>query len=218
MINCDKCRNNLSAFIDEETTEQESSSIKEHLQKCSKCQRQYNELNGMRSALSSLRKIKTTASFDIILRDRLRREFRKRNTRTLASISSRFRAPAFTAAAVVVLLTGMLIGRTMQNPNPAINPTLAQQSDENTLQTFFNDRTVTADVRPDSSGSPVRVIYFVNADGQLQQINERQVVTVNYRLDNQRSLSRRSQIDSDQQAYGLRRGMVRQANIQTVKF
>ncbi|MDZ7724000.1 MAG: hypothetical protein U5R06_14615 [candidate division KSB1 bacterium] len=86
------------------------------------------------------------------------------------------------------------------------------------MQTLLSKRTET-DVSADSNadGEPVRVIYFVNADGQLQQINERQVVTVNYRLSNEQSISRRSQPDSDLKSSGIR-GMVRQANIQTVKF
>lgn len=220
MINCDKCRNNLSAFIDDESSELEAKRIREHLNHCSDCQRQYNELKSVKSSLSSLRKLKASPSFDIALQALLRREIYQHNAPTFSTF--RFRIPAFAAAAVLMLLVGALIGRNiLQSPVDYPNTPLARQNNENALQTFRSDAPVSAstDINPDSSGDrdPVRVIYFVNADGQLQQINERQVVTVNYRLPNQQSLSRRSQPVTEQTTSGIR-GMVRQANIQTVKF
>ena len=215
MINCDKCRTNLSAFIDDETNEQEASRIKKHLDACPGCQEQFKALKSVRTSLSSLSKISASPSFDVILRDRIRREMHDRSSRFSAALFPRFRVPAFAAAAVAVLVIGMLIGGTLLQ-TPASQ--LTQQNQEDALQTLLSERTET-NVNADSNtdGEPVRVIYFVNADGQLQQINERQVVTVNYRLSNGQSISRRSRPERDLESSDIR-GMVRQANIQTVKF
>ncbi|MDZ7723999.1 MAG: zf-HC2 domain-containing protein [candidate division KSB1 bacterium] len=119
MIKCDKCRSNLSAFIDDETSEQEAIRIKEHLDACPGCQEQVNALKSVRTSLKSLFKIQASPSFDIILRDRIRREMRKHSSRFSPALFPRFRVPAFAAAAVAVLLIGMLIGGTLQQTPPS---------------------------------------------------------------------------------------------------
>lgn len=216
MTNCDKCINDLSAFIDDETSPRQSETIKEHLEQCSRCQQRYEQLISVKSQLRSLRRLRTSPAFMTVLYAHLRRELRHRFS-GLAWIN-RFRMPAFAAGGLLLILLGAFMGRMVFTPQQQISPTVLSRN-SGALESFMENRTITTPTaaESDSSASPKRVIYYVNADGQLQQINERQIVTINYRLNDQRSLSRTETPRTAEHVSNVQ-GIMRHANIQTVKF
>lgn len=73
-MNCVEARENLSAYIDCELKQDASCELKEHLDKCDECRREYDELTETAYALRTLPDEALPENFDEILRVAINRE------------------------------------------------------------------------------------------------------------------------------------------------
>ncbi len=118
-------------FIDGELKGKEKNHFEKHMEACSACSNCVRQLAALRRKLSSLPEIKTSESFHLLLRERIRRELiKKQQYGSFDGVIKRF-VPVFGALAIVVTAFWLLNGQFTAEPSGSdmtamsgINPSL----------------------------------------------------------------------------------------------
>ncbi len=108
-MNCRQVKENLSAYLDGMLDENEQAEVKNHLEGCSECLKEYEELKKTVAVLSSLEELIPPADFRRKLRAKLEKGSVKKRNNILHSLAGRLKSvPRSTlipvAAAFVILL------------------------------------------------------------------------------------------------------------------
>ena len=106
-MNCTKCRNNISAYIDGMLDDAFASGMEKHLGECLSCRKEYESIMKIREICGKLPDVDLPFGFHEQLFDRLKREGRKRVFKAFGKFNRR--AVAGMAAALVLVLAGALV-------------------------------------------------------------------------------------------------------------
>lgn len=106
-MNCTKCRNNISAYIDGMLDDAFASGMEKHLGECLSCRKEYESIMKIREICGKLPDVDLPFGFHEQLFDRLKREERKRVFKAFGKFNRR--AVAGMAAALVLVLAGALV-------------------------------------------------------------------------------------------------------------
>jgi hypothetical protein len=74
MIPCQRFRKKLFNFIDDELDILQKKVVEQHLKECSHCREFLNQIHSLRSRIQNLTHIQTSENFNVLLRERIRRE------------------------------------------------------------------------------------------------------------------------------------------------
>ena len=123
-MNCDNCRELLSAFIDDNLSPQENKSVEAHIAECTNCARELQELLNTVSLLTKLPKIEAPEGFH----QQFKKRWDKENTRF-------YFWPGKTAwfAGIATAAAGMLVTLIFYNPLTYFNFPNIDNSKKNTL-------------------------------------------------------------------------------------
>ena len=80
MINCERFTSLITDYLDENLDKQQKAEFKNHLQSCKECAAVFERVNSLQQHLKKLPSVKTSPVFDIVLKNRLRRELVKNTT------------------------------------------------------------------------------------------------------------------------------------------
>lgn len=125
MAVCYKFSKQINDLIDDEISPTELQNLQAHLAGCSKCRQYLERSKQLKESFSALPHYKTSGTFDIVLREKLRNELKQEKLLKFSlplnmSIFTNYRKPAFAAALVVVVVSGFMISRAlMYNNNQA---------------------------------------------------------------------------------------------------
>ncbi len=109
MKHCQRFRDSLLEYFDDELDVQEKKEVEQHLKVCPHCMHFLNQLRRLRSHLRELPTIKTSENFHILVRERIRRDLaRQRRAKQSSTIIVRRFVPAF-GLTVLVALVGFLV-------------------------------------------------------------------------------------------------------------
>ena len=109
MKHCQRFRDSLLEFFDDELDVLEKKEVEQHLKVCPHCMYFLNQLRRLRSHLRGLPTIKTSENFHILVRDRIRRDLaRQRRAKQSSNIIVRRWVPAF-GLTVLVAVVGFLV-------------------------------------------------------------------------------------------------------------
>ena len=109
MKNCDHFTKLFSDYLDDDLDEPAKHSLLTHLKDCPACETKLNELKDIKRSLATLPRVKTSASFDMLLHARLRQEMRQKRGWSFPFFEVNWRVPAFAAAAICFLFLGAFI-------------------------------------------------------------------------------------------------------------
>lgn len=125
MDNCRRFDDCFSDYVEGNLDPEVREETQRHLQSCYRCSAYVRRIQLLRNNLRSLTRLKTSESFEIALRGRLKREMRRESLveRILPAIVLR-RAPAFGLAAVVILVGSYFAYQKFAHPKKGL-PTAA---------------------------------------------------------------------------------------------
>lgn len=106
MTPCEQYKADLLKMIDGELEPQAKKTLAEHLEACSVCNEFVKELLQLKTHLKSLPSVKTSDGFQLLLRERIRREMKGQYKRR--ETWKTYWAPAF-AFGVVVIVSGFVL-------------------------------------------------------------------------------------------------------------
>lgn len=106
-LDCDKVRELLSAFVDEELTAEEKSEVSEHLQSCSECRRERDSYYRLRNRLRSGEEEPLPAEFSARLHEALMAE-PKRSEKVVSFPKKRVLSLVAAAACLALIVVGAM--------------------------------------------------------------------------------------------------------------
>ncbi|MFQ6110195.1 MAG: anti-sigma factor family protein [Candidatus Aminicenantales bacterium] len=123
MDNCRRFDDCFSDYVEGNLDPEVREETQRHLQSCYRCSAYVRRIQLLRNNLRSLTRLKTSESFEIALRGRLKREMRRESLveRILPAIVLR-RAPAFGLAAVVILVGSYFAYQKFAHPKKVSQP------------------------------------------------------------------------------------------------
>ena len=150
MAICYNFQKKISAYIEGELTGPEEDKFNSHLEKCSSCRARVSNMKMLTSNLGQLPKYKTSSTFDVELRSRIRAEM---NKGSFVNIFNDMRTPLrmsmYATAAVIFISLGILIDQQYIHNQPALLSTQSNtvnsiplqkvQPQTNTVQKSFVD-------------------------------------------------------------------------------
>ena len=102
---CHRFRESMFDFFDGELDALRKKDLERHLQECSRCARFLDQILLLRSHLKTLTPVKTSDSFLVLLRERIRREVAgKRRTGVVSVSFARRWIPAFSLGILVLIM------------------------------------------------------------------------------------------------------------------
>ncbi len=112
MINCDKIAKQAFKYLEGSLTESERNEIMAHLDSCQACMARLSLARQTLAALHRLPPRKISADFDIVLHARMRHAaYQEQNFSRFPLLTWNWRVPAYAAAALVVVATGIFFQR-----------------------------------------------------------------------------------------------------------
>lgn len=114
-MNCSRILKKLSAYVDNEVSEQERRVISEHLKTCPRCQAELEQLLQISRSLDTVEHVETPPYFVPHLKQKLADRQSERGIRfPFIEWIKRATIPAFTAVCIVLaLITGSSLGKTL---------------------------------------------------------------------------------------------------------
>ena len=104
MINCDKFVSLITDYLDGTLGEQEKAEFNEHLLACKNCAPVFQRIKILRQHLKKLPSLKTSSTFEVVLRSRLRRELgRNRNWNWISNPWAKVSVVGLSAAALFLV-------------------------------------------------------------------------------------------------------------------
>ena len=120
MKHCQRFRDSLLEFFDDELDVQKKKEVEQHLKVCPHCMHFLNQLRRLRSHLRGLPTIKTSENFHILVRERIRRDLaRQRGAKQSSTLIVKRFVPAF-GLTVLVALVGFLV---LDHKDSLVEPT-----------------------------------------------------------------------------------------------
>lgn len=96
MIPCQRFREKLFALLDDELTGSQRKELERHVEECTECARCFGQLRRLRSYLKGFAPVRLSEDFQVLLRDRIRRELVGKGRPSVSTISFGWRwIPAF---------------------------------------------------------------------------------------------------------------------------
>ena len=146
MIPCQQFRQSILDFIDKELDVLERKKVEHHLSTCQNCNQFYERIRVLRSRLSKIKSIKTPDHFQVLIRERIRREALKRKSINLfAWFFSGWRWIPASAAIVVLLALGIWIASSTSIHSPYevnlqnVNANTSSESSASRVQYVIED-------------------------------------------------------------------------------
>jgi len=104
MSHCERFKEKLFKFLDNELEGAAKEEVLQHLQSCSACEAFYRQMHSLKQRLHDMKPVKTPVSFQIVLRERIRREKAHRKGIGLSYPPvSRIWVPAIAVTALVLI-------------------------------------------------------------------------------------------------------------------
>lgn len=105
MTPCQRQKKRLRAYLDNELAAIEKKEFESHLDECPDCGDHVRRLKSLRQSLKSLHSIPCDSNFDILLRERIRREMAGKTSRSFVTPAIRW---SFAAVAVLTISLGSI--------------------------------------------------------------------------------------------------------------
>ncbi len=114
MANCYKYQEYINDFIDDDIDTARKKELEEHIKICSSCNLNLKNLKLLKVSLKSLPRYKTSSTFDIVLRSRLKKEINKSSSFINLPFFPMIRlVPVFAAFTIILIFVGVLIGNSL---------------------------------------------------------------------------------------------------------
>ncbi len=122
MNSCSNYSRWFSAYIEDDITKQKRNKIDQHITTCSSCSQTLHEMQQLRQSLFSMRRLKTSASFDVVLQAQLRKERRREQNSKIKFpfFELNWKMPAYASLGVFLVFLGMMVQRFL--PTPSFTP------------------------------------------------------------------------------------------------
>jgi len=104
---CERFKNNILDFIDNELDSIRKKELRRHVEKCHDCECLVRQIRVLRTQLKSLPRIKTSENFNILLRDNIRRELAGKRKFIAARLTSPSRLLPALGFALVLIAFGV---------------------------------------------------------------------------------------------------------------
>lgn len=108
MKDCDHYIHLFSDELDETIDPQKRTALQSHLRACSACREKLDSLRGVKNSLASLPRVKTSDSFDIVLRAKIRQEqrYQRSSSRSFSFFEFGWKTPAYAVVALLLMFVG----------------------------------------------------------------------------------------------------------------
>ena len=114
MAICYKYQKYINDYIDNDIEAARKKELEEHLQTCSSCSEDLKNAKLLKQSLASLPRYKTSPTFDIVLRSKLKKEIHKTSSLLNLPFFPMIRpVPAFAALTIIFIFVGVLIGNSI---------------------------------------------------------------------------------------------------------
>ena len=112
----------INDLLDNEISPTELQNLQTHLAGCSQCRQYLERSKQLKASFSAMPRYKTSDTFDIILREKLRSELNQEKLFKFSlpfdmSLFTNYRKPVFAAAMVVIIASGILVSRNLVDNN-----------------------------------------------------------------------------------------------------
>ncbi len=166
MKDCDHYIHLFSDELDETIDPQKRIALHSHLRACSACREKLDSLRGVKNSLASLPRVKTSDSFDIVLRAKIRQEqrYQRSSSRAFSFFEFGWKTPAYAVVAILLMFIGAQFQRFATMPsNPQPDTRIALEDALNGNMNYIDPGyLVISDV--DSMSNTVRVFNYPNLD------------------------------------------------------
>ena len=113
MTPCERYKQAILDAVDLEDTSSLSKDIQSHLKQCAACAKFYENLCSLKKGLQKLKPVKAPDSFQVVLRERIRREAANKPGIRFAEQPRRISAPWAIGAAALVVIGSLYLGQHM---------------------------------------------------------------------------------------------------------
>jgi len=114
MAICYKYQKYINDYIDNDIDAARKIELEEHMKNCSSCQENLKNAKLLKKSLASLPRYRTSPTFDIVLRSKLKKEINKSSTLLNLPFLPMIRpVPAFAAFTIFLIFVGVLIGNSI---------------------------------------------------------------------------------------------------------
>jgi len=114
MAICYKYQKFINDYIDNDIDTARKKELEEHMKNCSSCHENFKSAKLLKKSLASLPRYKTSPTFDIVLRSKLKKEINKSSTLLNLPFLPMIRpVPAFAALTIILIFVGVLIGNSV---------------------------------------------------------------------------------------------------------
>jgi anti-sigma factor RsiW len=103
MTPCERFKDKIFDLIDQELDGPMREQVLQHIKECSLCEQFYHNLSSLKQGLSQMKPVKAPDSFQIVLRDRIRREMAHKSSPKRPQRRFLLWAAVFTVAAAAVI-------------------------------------------------------------------------------------------------------------------
>jgi len=157
---CKRFKDAIFNLLDGEVDSIRKKELEEHLKDCDGCSQFLESLRQYRSHLKSLTPIKCSENFQILMREKIRRDIARKGLSTSPFYSTRFRWVTAAGFAVILIVTGIWITDTKRPINE-----IHQHAESQTLQTDIAKAKYPRQIRYVAGHNPNRISISRN-DGQ----------------------------------------------------
>ena len=109
MSSCKNFTVKLSEYLDGYLVGTDKIEIEKHLQKCTKCNNEFQQIRDLKNSLSTLPKHKTSAYFEPVLYSKLRSS-KSQSLNLFSNLNLKLQVPIYIGAAAILVLAGLFIG------------------------------------------------------------------------------------------------------------
>ncbi len=164
MGDCYKYQKLINDSIDNEIDTTGKKQLEDHIKQCASCSTQLQNARIVKHSLKTLPKYKTSTSFELVLRSRLRNEmYKKPAFAPLMWLSSWRPVPAFATLGIIFIFFGYFLANTIQtNKIPTQAPQLVTS---NSAAMIENNQAMV--IRPAANDGSIKMKNYVNIAEQL---------------------------------------------------
>ena len=149
MSPCKRFKDAIFNLIDGEIGKIQKRELEGHLKDCDGCSQLFESLQQCRSHLKSLTQIKCSENFQILMRERIRREVARKGLSRSPFYSTRFRWVAVAGFAVIIVITGIWFTDTRRP--------VSQQAESQAPQSDINQAKYQGQIRYVAGQNPNRI-------------------------------------------------------------
>ncbi|MBN1779640.1 zf-HC2 domain-containing protein [bacterium] len=143
MAHCEWFKDKIFEYLDQELDEETKKNVRQHLEECPLCAKFYANLKALKTGLKHIRPVQAADSFQVVLRERLRREAAHKKRLDFSSSRPRRWMPAVIAFGAVAVVAVLWFGREPVRMNSrdltAQTDVSAAERDAHTVQYVIDD-------------------------------------------------------------------------------